>query len=54
MNISVNFYGDHFKGTREELVRRFEGIGYGAKDKGENPHPYWQMAEHLKRIKPNR
>jgi len=40
------------RGTAQELVRKYEGYGYGAdrQKSYREAHLYWQYADHYKRI----
>jgi len=46
---SFTVNGETYKGTRDKLIGFFEAIGYQAERDEQNPHVYWQYAEHLKR-----
>lgn len=41
--------GEYFKGERLKLISFLEAKGYQAEREEENPHPYWQASEYLKR-----
>lgn len=40
-----------FKGTAQQIIPALEGAGYQAEREEQNPHYFWQYAEHLKRIR---
>lgn len=48
MNIFID--DQKFCGQAEKLIPVLEACGYEAQRDEQNPHPYWQQAEHLKKI----
>lgn len=55
-NTTMNKYfncfidGQRFNGHADKLIPVLEARGYEAQREEQNPHPYWQQAEHLKKL----
>lgn len=46
---SFTIEGETYKGSREQLITKFAGMGYAAVRDGKAPDQYWQYEEYLKR-----
>ena len=47
--LTATVLGEQFKGHRDGLISVLEARGYQALRNEQNPHPYFQASEHLKR-----